>query len=147
LSQIYKAVNNGGGVVDSITGIGPIEANGFSGVPQTGNVSISITGTGPSYASNYTNIVGPTTYVATATDFYLSCDSTLGLITIQLPDAPTANRLFVIKDRTGAAPTHNIDITTVSGTDTIDIGETIYDLTDAFESVELLYHSGNYEIF
>jgi hypothetical protein len=41
MSQIYKQVNAGSGVVDSITGTAPILANGVSGVPQVGNVTIS----------------------------------------------------------------------------------------------------------
>lgn len=43
MSQIYKSASSGGGLVTSITGVSPIEANGVSGVAQSGAVSISTT--------------------------------------------------------------------------------------------------------
>lgn len=105
-------------------------------------ITITVTET----AASYTNIVGPQTYTATATDYFLSCDSTAGAITIKLPDAPTSNRQFVIKDRTGTAATNNITVESATGASTID-GNATYTFVDAYESLECLYHSSNYEIF
>jgi len=46
MSQIYKSPLSFPGIVDSVTGIAPIQVNGVSGVAQTGNVSVSITSDG-----------------------------------------------------------------------------------------------------
>lgn len=86
------------------------------------------------------------TYVVTATDYYISCDPTANTITVQLPNAPTQFREFVIKDRTGEASTHNIFITTVGGLINID-GNPIYTLAGNFSSVQLLFNGVSFEIF
>ena len=106
--------------------------------------TITVTTTG--IAGSYVNVVGPTTYVVLPTDYFISCDSTLGLITIQLPDAPTTYDTFVIKDRAGTAETNNITVTTVGGAVLID-GLTSSLLTDEYDSEELLFNGTSYEIF
>lgn len=85
-------------------------------------------------------------YNATATDYFISCDPTAGTITINLPNAPTTYREFVIKDRTGKASTFNISVTTVGGAVTID-GQTTYTLAGNFGSIQLLFNGTSYEIF
>jgi hypothetical protein len=94
----------------------------------------------------YTSVTGPTTYVVTATDYYISCDSTLGAITIQLPNAPSQYREFVIKDRVGQAATNNVTLTTVGGVVLID-GATSVVFLDNYESAEMLFNGTSYEIF
>jgi fibronectin-binding autotransporter adhesin len=43
MSQVYKSTTGGGaGLVNSVAGTSPIQANGVSGVPQTGAVTVSI---------------------------------------------------------------------------------------------------------
>jgi len=142
MSQIYKSAAGSAGIVDSITGIAPIAANGVSGVAQTGNVSISFL----EEPTTYTNVVGPTTYTVNSTDYYLSCNTTAGSVTIVLPATNTYHREFLIKDRTGTAATNDIVITSVGAAATFDINEFAIDITDAFGTVEVLYASGNYEI-
>jgi len=119
---------------------------GADGVTTTASGStITITTTG--IAGSYVNVVGPATYVVLPTDYFISCDSTLGLITIQLPNAPTTYDTFVIKDRTGTATIADpITVTTVGGVVLID-GLTSNLLTDAFDSEELLFNGTSYEIF
>lgn len=97
------------------------------------------------FAFNYTN-VATTPYVVTTTDFYLSVNSSVGPITIELPNAPPTNRLFIIKDRTGNATVNHISITTVGGIVTID-GQTTYTLAGNFGSIQLLFNSTSYEVF
>lgn len=119
--------------------------SGTQGITTSGSgstVTISLTGAIP----NYTNVVGPTTYVVQATDFFISCDSTLGAITIALPNITTSYREIIVKDRTGTASLNNIIITTVGGILLID-GAASYTLSDNYESVDLLYSLTQYEIF
>lgn len=104
-------------------------------------------GSGPPIASKYTNVTNAMSpYTVTATDYYISVDASGGTVTINLPDAPTANRQFIIKDRLGFAATNTITIKSLTGASTID-GQSTYNFTDNYESLECLYHSSNYEGF
>lgn len=105
-----------------------------------GTIDLSTT---PNY-TNVTNAMSP--YTAISTDYFISVDASAGPVTIKLPDAPSFHREFIIKDRLGQAFTNNITITSVSGSTTFD-GMANYFLADNFESVDLLYSSGNYETF
>lgn len=94
--------------------------------------------------TNVTNAMSP--YTVTATDYYLSVDASAGPVTINLPDSPTANRQFIVKDRLGQSAVNIITIKSLTGVSTID-QEISYDFVDNFESLECLYNSGNYEVF
>lgn len=85
-------------------------------------------------------------YTATATDYFISCDSAAGSIIVELPDSPGDFRLFIIKDRTGSASAQNITIKALGGLVTID-GSTTYALTSNFGSINLLFNGTSYEIF
>jgi hypothetical protein len=85
-------------------------------------------------------------YTATATDYFISCDPTAGVITIKLPNAPTQFRQFVIKDRTGQASTNNISVTTAGGIVTID-GQTTYTMAGNFDAINLLFNGTSYEVY
>lgn len=107
--------------------------------------TITINGKGVAYA--YTNVVGPVTYVVLSTDYYISCDPSGGAITLNFPNAPTANQIWIVKDRTGAASTHNITLATPGGTVTFD-GSTSYTIVSNHGSVNLLANATpTYEIF
>lgn len=102
---------------------------------------------------NYTQVThngtNPSPYTVTATDNYISCDttsSTAGTITILLPNAPTTYRRFIIKDRTGAASTSNITVTTVGGAVTID-GATSYIMAGNYDAIDLLFNGTSYEVY
>lgn len=116
---------------------------GTSGITTTGSgntITISLNETAPGYVS--VTAPGPVgiTYVVSSTDYFISCDSALGPVTIQLPNAPTTNRQFIVKDRTGYAATNNVIITTVGGAVLID-GATSYTFTDNYESLEMLFNT------
>jgi len=96
--------------------------------------------------SNYTNIVSGVPYAAIGSDYYLSCNTATGPITIQLPNAPSTNRVFIIKDRAGQGSQNNISITTPGGIVTFD-GQATYTLTANYESVHIAFNGLLYEVF
>lgn len=126
-----------------------VNVNGAAGVQVvanpngSNNMVISITEIAPNYTS-VNNAMSP--YTVTATDYFISIDSTAGPVTINLPDAPTTNRQFIIKDRVGQALANNITVKSLSGVTTID-GQPSYIFGDNYESLECLYHTANYEGF
>lgn len=85
-------------------------------------------------------------YTVTATDEYISCDSSGGAITILFPNAPTQYRQWVVKDRTGSASTNAITLTTVGGIVTIDT-LTSQTLAGNFDAVNLLFNGTSYEVY
>lgn len=98
-------------------------------------------------ALNYVNVTtAMSPYTVTATDYFISCDSTAGAITIRLPNTTTNYREFVIKDRVGNASISGITVTTVGGVVTLD-GATSYIFTDNYESLEILFNGTTYEAF
>lgn len=94
--------------------------------------------------TNVTNAMSP--YTVTATDYYISVDSSAGPVTINLPDTPDNSRQFVIKDRLGQSQTNNITVKSLTGVTTVD-HQPDYTFVDNFESLECLFHTANYEVF
>lgn len=94
---------------------------------------------------HYTN-VSTTPYVVVSSDYFISCDTSSSLLTIKLPDAPTSNKMFIIKDRTGDANARNITVTTVGGLVEID-GSTSVILSNNYQSVNFIFNGTSYEVF
>lgn len=85
-------------------------------------------------------------YVVLSTDFYMTCNVTSGVLTIQLPNAPTTGRIFVVKDANGNCATNNITVTTVGGVVTID-GSTSFVMNTNYESANFLFNGTSYEVW
>lgn len=138
--------NTGGAVPPTANNINIVGTTGLvvTGNPGTSTLTVSIQ---TEIASAYTDVTSAMSpYVVTTTDYFLSVNASGGNVTILLPNSPTSNREFVIKDRLGQATTNVITITTVGGTVTID-GQTTYPFTDNYESLDILFHGTNYEVF
>lgn len=84
-------------------------------------------------------------YTALANDYYISVDTSLAR-TIDLPNAPTTGKTYVIKDRTGNANSNNITVTTLGGTVLID-GSTSTIVNEDYDSIEVVFNGTSYEIF
>jgi hypothetical protein len=108
------------------------------------NITIDVLGEAFAYTA-ITHATG-SPYVVLSTDYYISCDPTAGTITINLPNAPTTYREFVIKDRTGQASINNISVTTVGGIVTID-GQTTYKIVGNYGAINLLFNGTSYEVY
>lgn len=126
-----------------------VNVNGGTGVQVianpngSNNMVINLTEVAPNYV-NVTNAMSP--YTVTATDYFISVDATGGAVTINLPDSPTSNRQFIIKDRLGQAQNNNITVKSLTGASTVD-GQANYVFNDNYESLECLFHGANYEGF
>lgn len=90
--------------------------------------------------------VSTTPYVVVAGDAFLGVDCSAGAITIELPNTVATGRVFVIKDSTGNAQTHNITVTTVGGLVNID-GATSFVMNTQYESVNALFDGTTYQIY
>ncbi len=120
-----------------------IGGSGIS-VDATGNtLTLTLTEISPTY-TDVTFAMSP--YTVTATDYFISVNATGGPVTINLPDSPTANRQFIIKDRLGQSQVNNITVKSLTGASTID-GQASYTFSDNYESIECLFHGTNYESF
>lgn len=89
--------------------------------------------------------VSTSPYVVLNTDYYLSVN-TGSARTINLPNAPSTGRGFVIKDTSGTANTNNITVTTVGGVVTID-GSTSYVINQSYGAINLIFNGTSYEVY
>ena len=136
-----------GQIVIGASGLAPAAANITAGTGigiTNGPNTITISNTGGS-ALTYTN-VNTTPYVVLPSDQYLGVDCSGGVITIQLPNAPSTGRVFVIKDRTGSSRSNNITVTTVGGAVLID-GATTYVMNSAFQAISLIFDGTTYQVY
>lgn len=148
---------NDGTALSPTAGNWNIDGNGVigSGVSTAGNIyttgsgsTLTINNTEAQFATNYTNVAhAASPYTVLATDYYISVDCSAGTVTLKFPNAPTANRIWIVKDRTGSASTNNITITTVGGAVDID-GVTSYVITGNYAAVNLLANATpTYEVY
>lgn len=109
-----------------------------------GSITINANGGGIVDITSIDNTDSP--YIVLSTDEYLSCDVSLGVLTIQLPNAPTTGRVIIIKDSAGNCAANNITVTTVGGVVTID-GGTSFVMNTNYESISVIFNGTSYEVF
>lgn len=115
---------------------------GVSVTPGANTITIAATGT-----TNLTYTpVNTTPYVVLTTDEYLGVDSSGGIRTIQLPNAPATGRVFIVKDSTGSAAGNAITVTTVGGVVLIDAAASFV-MNTAYESIQVIFNGTKYEVF
>jgi hypothetical protein len=126
---------------------GILNVLGINGVSTAGSgdtITISATEFVPQY-TNVNHAASP--YTVLLTDQYISVDCSGGAVTLLFPNAPTANRTWTVKDRTGNSAANNITVTTVGGAVNID-GATSYVIKINFEAIDLLANATpQYEVF
>lgn len=109
--------------------------------------TITIAANSGSQVVNYVSVNnGASPYNALATDYYISADVTLGVVTIRLPNAPTTGRVFVVKDQVGLAATNNVTVTTVGGAVNID-GATSFVMNTAYQAAQFIFNGVSYEVY
>lgn len=136
--------------ISQATAVSTLTANGishFNSAEFSVDANGFVSATSPFAPFNYVLITtADSPYTATATDFYIATNSTAGPITIRLPNAPTTNRMFIIKDRFGQDAINNVLVTTVGGVVTID-GLTTYTMNSNYQAINLLFNGTSYEVF
>lgn len=128
---------------------GVINVIGSGNVVTTGNAGTNTLSISVNYniAFGYVSVNhAASPYTVVPTDYFISCDPTLGTITILLPNAPTQYTEFVIKDRTGQAAINNIIVTTVGGLVLIDASAT-FTMNSNFQAIQLLFNGVSYEVY
>jgi hypothetical protein len=130
-------------LTNSTITVSPGTGISVSGSPVAlgGTVTIAATGVASSITA-----VSTSPYVVSATDYFLAVNSSSGAIQINLPNAPSTGREFVIKDSTGSAATHNITVTTVGGSVDIDAATTFV-MNTAYQSINVIFDGAAYEIY
>jgi len=85
-------------------------------------------------------------YTVLSSDYYMSCDVSGGTLTIDLPDAPTTGKVYIVKDAGGDANTNNITVTTSGGIVTID-GATARVISTDYAALQFVFNGTSYEVF
>jgi hypothetical protein len=127
--------------------LGVLTVTGSKGITTSATGStITIIGSGEKEIDITSLSDADSPYTVLSTDYYMSCDVSLGVLTINLPDAPTTGRVYIVKDSGGDANTNNITVTTVSGVVTID-GSISRVMSTDYENLQFVFNGTSYEVF
>ena len=131
------------GALQNVSGLGTanqvLTSNGAGTLPtwqSTGASLLAIT--------NVNHAASP--YTVLSSDEYIAVDTSGGIVTLLLPNAPATGRVIFIKDKTGTSATSNISVTTVGGAVTID-GQTTYTMNINYFSLNVIFDGVGYEVF
>lgn len=128
---------------------GQLNPDGSNNFNLLGLVNATTAGSGSTitFRSDILTYVQPGAYpyAALSTDYYIAVDSSVSR-TINLPNAPTSRKSYVVKDRVGSASANNITVTTPGGAVTID-GATTFVINTNFGSANFIFNGTSYEVF
>lgn len=147
-----NADDNVVGSVVSDSGTATPASNAFSIVGMGGittsasGSTITIDGSGEQVITITSLDDGDSPYTVLQTDYYMSCNVSGGTLTIDLPDAPTTGKVYIVKDSGGDAATNNITVTTSGGIVTID-GATSRVISTDYASLQFVFNGTSYEVF
>lgn len=117
---------------------------GITVTPGANTITIASSGTATLTVTPVNNAASP--YTVLTTDSFLAVNTSGGVVTIRLPDAPSTGRVFYVKDSNGTAAASNITVTTVGGAVNID-GATSFVMNTAYESINVIFDGTAYEVF
>jgi hypothetical protein len=140
-ASITLTADTGGPLVSSSFTL----AGGLNMATSGAGTTITFAASPAQYLTNY-RVANASPFVVNATDYYITVDTSTIPITIQLPDAPTIYRRFIIKDSAGNASVQNVTVTTVSGIKFID-GAATFVMNTNYQAIELVYDNFGYQIF
>ncbi len=117
---------------------------GITVTPSANAITIAGSGVSSLTVTSVNNAASP--YTVLTTDSFLAVNTSGGVVTIRLPNAPATGRVFYIKDSNGTAAASNITVTTVGGAVNID-GATSFVMNTAYESINVVFDGTAYEVF
>lgn len=106
----------------------------------------SLTVTGAQTGKIKSIVFADSPYTTASDDFYIACDTTAGVITVNLPATPAIGRHLVVADSIGMAPSNNIIVN--GGANTITFGGIAalsQNITTAFSSLDLTWTGVHWE--
>ena len=142
--EITTFICDSGTAVESNSSVSIVGSDGIttSGVGST----ITVIGTGETEVSVTLLDNADSPYTVLSADYYMSCDVSSGVLTIELPNAPNTGKVFIVKDSAGNSTANNITATTVGGVVTID-GSTSIVISVDFAALQFIFNGSFYEIF
>lgn len=143
----YAVVCGGTTSTDPLQDVSPIGSSGDVLTSNGGGMLPSWQAASSGASLNTTEIDnGDSPYTVLANDQFIDVDCSAGVVTVRLPNAPATGKYFIIKDKTGSAPTFNITITTVGGVVNIDAA-TSFVANTAYEAVSVVFDGSAYSIY
>jgi hypothetical protein len=134
---------------DSGGSLVPDGSNNFNLLGGTNGPNIVTAGSGSTitFRADILTYIQPGAYpyAALSTDYYIAVDSSAAR-TINLPNAPTTRKSYVIKDRVGTAAANNITITTPGGVVLID-GAATFVISTNYGAINVIFNGTKYEVF
>lgn len=116
--------------------------SGISITNGSGSITIAASG-GASVVSYLRSSSSPT--VVSASDYFVSIDSSGGSITVTLPSGAATGKVYYVKDGVGSAVVNAITIET-AGAELID-GAATFVMNTPYQSIGVIFNGTNWEIF
>jgi hypothetical protein len=142
----YYYIASGPELALSVAGANVMTIGSFNAIINPGTIFNNQVWIQGGIQVNYTN---PSSYPYSAvsgTDYYISVNTASTANTINLPNAPKTNEIFVVKDRSGNASTNNITVTTPGGAVLFD-GSTSFVIDSNYGSIQVIFNGTNYEVY